>query len=174
MSEDLVRAAQRGSEGAFAALLEPLEKKLYCTALSMVKSTHDAEDVWQNTVFQAWWQIRKLRNPALFRLWITRILINEATAVLRKRARNPIPSEHLPEEAVGQPDIERFLVVQQQLEQLPEHQRQAVILRFWLDLPLDEIALAMDVPLSTAKTRLYQGMRVLGENMRKEGLGNEG
>lgn len=173
MSDDLVRAAQRGSGQALTDLLVPLEKKLYCTALSVLGSTHDAEDAWQNTVFKAWRQIRKLRNPQLFRLWITRILLNEATTILRKRARSPVPRDYLPETAAPRPDIEQFLVVQEQLQLIPEHQRQAVVLRFWLDLSLDEIALAMEVPLSTAKTRLYQGIQSLRENMRKEGLAND-
>lgn len=173
MSEELVRSAQRGSEDAFGILLAPLEKKLYCTALSIVGNPHDAEDAWQNTVFKAWRQIRKLQNPALFRLWVTRILLNEATTILRNRARNPVPRAYLPEAKGVQPDIEQLLVVQEQLQLIPEHQRQAVIMRFLLDLSLDEMALAMDVPLSTAKTRLYQGIKAMRENMRKEELANE-
>lgn len=173
MSEELVLAAQRGSEQAFTQLLTPLEKKLYCTAFSVVGNSHDAEDAWQETVIKAWKQIKKLKNPKLFRSWVTRILLNEAVTILRKRARNPVPHEQLPETIDQEPDIAQFLAVQAQLQLLPEHQRQAVVLRFWLDLSLDELALALDVPLSTAKTRLYQGMKALSRNMQKEGLANE-
>jgi RNA polymerase sigma-70 factor (ECF subfamily) len=172
MGDELVRAAQRGSEQALAELLQPLERKLYCMALGVVGNPHDAEDAWQNTVLKAWRQIRKLKNPALFRLWVTRILLNEANNILRQRARSPIPSAELPEGAAPQPVIEQFLGVQAHLQLIPEQQRQAVILRFWLDMPLDEIALTMDVPLSTAKTRLYQGIKSLRANMQTEGLGD--
>ena len=173
MSEELVRAAQRGSEEAFTELLAPLERKLYCTALSVVGNRHDAEDAWQNTVLKAWKEIGKLHNPKLFRLWVTKIILNEANTLLRKRARNPIPHEHMPETEAPQHDLEQFLVVQEHLKLIPEGQRQAVVLRFWLDLSLDEIALALDVPLSTAKTRLYQGMKTLSEKLRKEEAASE-
>jgi len=76
--------------------------------------------------------------------------------------------------AAPEHDVEQFLGVQKQLHQLPEHQRQAVVLRFWLDMPLDEIALTLDVPLSTAKTRLYQGIKAMGNKLREEeGAANE-
>jgi len=173
MSEELVIAAQRGNESAFAELMLPLEKKLYCTAMSVVGNRHDAEDAWQNTVLKAWQQIKRLQNPKLYKLWITRILLNEATTILRKRARTPVPQEHMPETAAPMQDMEQFMVVQQYLRLIPENQRQAVVLRYWLDLSLDEIALALDVPLSTAKTRLYQGMKTLSEKLRKEEAASE-
>lgn len=172
ISEQLVKAAQRGNENAFAELLKPMENKLYAMAFSTVGNRHDAEDAWQNAVLKAWQQIRSLRNPLFFRSWITRILLNEATAILRKRARNPIPSVDLPEETTHQPDVEQFLVVQKMLQLLPKEQRQALILRFWADMPLAEIALTLDVPLSTAKTRLYQGIKLLRARMEKEGMTN--
>jgi len=173
MSEELVIAAQHGNEAAFAELMLPLEKRLYCTAMSAVGNRHDAEDAWQNTVLKAWQQIKRLQNPKLFRLWVTRILLNEATTILRKRARNPIPHEHMPEIVAPTQDTEQFMVVQEYLRLIPESQRQAVVLRYWLDLSLDEIALALDIPLSTAKTRLYQGIRTLSEKLRKEEAASE-
>lgn len=173
MSEELIQAAQRGSESAFTELLAPLERKLYCTAFSIVGNSHDAEDAWQNTVLKAWQQLRKLKSPKMFNLWVTRILLNEATNILRKRSRTPVPYEYLPEMEAPAQDVEQFLAVQEQLQRIPEHQRQAVVLRFWLDLSLDEMALALDVPLSTAKTRLYQGIKAMGEKVRQEGIANE-
>ena len=173
MSEQLVKAAQGGSDEALVLLLEPLEKKLYCTALSMVGSCQDAEDVWQNTALKCWQQIRGLKNPGLFRIWITRILINEANTLLRKRARQPVLQKELPETNAPEQDVEKYLAVYQYLEDLPSAQREAVVLRFWMDLSLDEIALALDVPLSTAKTRLYQGIKSLGVALREEGVANE-
>lgn len=173
LTEELVKAAQRGDESALLELLAPLEKRLYCTALSALNNAHDAEEAWQNTVIKVWRQIRKLRNPALFRVWLTRILLNETTNLLRLRARMPLPYERLPEAVAPDSDFERFVAVREQLQLIPEPQRQAVILRFWLDLSLDEIALALEIPLGTAKTRLYQGIKSLRANMEKEELSDE-
>ena len=153
----LVRAAQRGDKEAFLGLVEPLEDRLFQTAIGMAGNRHDAEDIWQNTVLQAWRKIGTLRQP-VFKTWITRILLNEAKQVMRRRGYDPVVQEWLPEPVAYDGDVSTRLAVQQLLAQLSPEQRQAVILRFWLDLSLEDMAVMLDVPLSTAKTRLYQGL----------------
>ncbi len=162
---ELVHRARRGDKAAFLALINPLEKQLYQTGLGIVGRQHDAQDVWQNTVLKAWSGIRQLRRPEYFKTWLTRILLNEAKAVLRQRRVTPLPQEMLPEAGEPPAPVEDHLLVHSCLQQLPQDQREAILLRYWLDLPLDEIASVMRVPLSTAKTRLYQGMRVLKERL---------
>jgi RNA polymerase sigma-70 factor, ECF subfamily len=163
----LVQAVRKGDRDAFLDLIEPLEDKLYQTALGIVGNRHDAEDVWQNTVLQAWRNIGTLRQP-VFKTWITRILLNEAKQALRRRGNAPILQEWLPEEGAEDTDVPTRLAVHQCLAELAPEQRQAVILRFWLDLSLEEMAESMGVPLSTAKTRLYQGLANVKSRM-KEG-----
>lgn len=160
-------AAKRGDKEAFFSLIEPLETRLYQTALGIVGTRQDAEDVWQSTVLQAWRNIRQLREPH-FKTWVTRILINEAKQVLRKGALVPKPYEFIPEVASEDIDVPSKLMVHALLQDLPREQREVIILRFWLDLSLEEIAETVRVPLSTAKTRLYQGLANLKHRM-KEG-----
>lgn len=164
----LVKAAKRGDKEAFVGLLKPLEARLFQTALAIVGSRQDAEDVWQNTVLLAWSHINKLRQPRYFKTWITRILLNEAKSCLRRRTDTPMPNEELLEAGVFAADIENKLLVRSYLDMLPLEQREAILLRYWLDLPLKEIAKVMGVPLSTAKTRLYQGMRSLQSIMEED------
>lgn len=154
-----LNAAKRGDQEAFLALLEPIEIRLYQTALGIVGNPYDAEDVWQNTVLNAWRHIKGLREP-YFKTWITRILLNEAKNILRKRGRTPTPIPTIPEMAETK-DISQALAMQDYLNLLSDPQREVVLLRFWLDLPLGEIASLAGIPLSTAKTRLYQGLAVL-------------
>lgn len=164
---ELVQKAKRGDKAAFLALISPLEQKLFQTGLGIVGSQHDAQDAWQNTVLKAWSNIRQLHRPEYFRTWLTRILLNEAKAVLRQRKASPLPQEMLPELSAPAASVEDNLIVHSCLQRLPREQREAILLRYWLDLPLDEIASAMHVPLGTAKTRLYQGMRVLKEMIKE-------
>lgn len=164
----LARAAGNGDREAFLSLIEPLEDRLYQTALGIVGNRHDAEDVWQNTVLQAWRKIGTMRQP-VFKTWMTRILINEAKQVIRRRGYSPVVQEHLPEEVAEGTDVATRLAVRQCLAKLSADQRQALVLRFWLDLSLEEVASAMNVPLSTAKTRLYQGLANV-RGLMKEGV----
>ena len=165
----LLTAAKKGDQEAFLALVEPLERHLYQTALGILGNCHDAEDAWQNTVLNAWRHIRSLRGPH-FKTWITRILLNEAKAILRQRRRAPIRVPSLPEGTETQ-DRTDSLVLQDYLVSLPEQQREAILLRFWLDLSLEDIAALTGVPLSTAKTRLYQGVAKLKARMKEAEIG---
>ena len=167
MTATALAAAKRGDKEAFLRLMEPLEPRLFQTALGIVGVRQDAEDVWQNTVLQAWRNIQQLREP-YFKTWVTRILINEARQVLRKGARLPKPCESLPEIPVEAVDVSSKLMVHALLQKLPAEQREVIILRFWLDLSLEDIADSVQIPLSTAKTRLYQGLASLKHRM-KEG-----
>lgn len=154
----LLAAAKKGDRDAFLALIEPLENKLYQTALGIVGNKYDAEDIWQNTVLNAWRGITRLRQ-CYFKTWITRILLNEAKQLLRRKGYGPIPQAQLPDSGVNDADVSTRILVHSCLQQLTHEHRQAVMLRYWLDLTLEEIAGVMEVPLSTAKTRLYQGQQ---------------
>jgi len=165
----LITAAKKGDRDAFLGLIEPLEDKLYQTALGIVGNRHDAEDVWQNTALKAWKNISGLREP-VFRTWITRILLNEAKMLLRSKSYAPIPQEQLPETGVTDTDISTKLLVHNCLRHLTPEHRQAVMLRFWLDLTLEDIAGVMQVPLGTAKTRLYHGLENLKRRLKEAEL----
>lgn len=158
---ELVARARQGDAEAFLQLVKPHERQLYYIAVGMVTDAQEAEDVWQNTVLRAWQGIRKLRKPESFRQWLTRLLFNEAKRSLRKRKLAPTPLAVLPERLVPRAEVEEYLLIHACLQRLPEKQRQAVMLRYWLDMSLQEIGEALGVPLSTAKTRLYQGVASL-------------
>lgn len=90
-------------------------------------------------------------------------MLNEARTLLRARSRAPVASAvaELPGHNPGAAPDEDHVAVHAALRRLDRRQREAVVLRFWLDLSLAEIARVTRVPLSTAKTRLYRGMEAL-------------
>lgn len=174
MSDDvtLVKKAQAGCEDSFRTIVLQVERRLYHVGLSIVGSRHDADDLWQETIIRAWRYLPKLRHPERFRSWIAAILVSESKRVLSKRQTLPVSSDYLPEQIVTQvPD--RYLYIHECLEKLPQQQREAVVLRFWADLTLQEMASLLSIPLNTAKTRLYQGIAAL-ESMLGEGAENLG
>jgi RNA polymerase sigma factor (sigma-70 family) len=64
------------------------------------------------------------------------------------------------------------MVVLSYLQELPREQRETLLLRFWLDMPLQEVARVTGVPLSTAKSRLYRGLEALEPLLKREGFGH--
>lgn len=159
---DLLLTAKRGDQEAFAQAVQPLENKLFQTALGIVGNLQDAQDVWQNTVLKAWTNLPRLRQPQYFHTWLTRIMLNETKQLLRRRSHQPLLPGDLPDTSVEyEGELEQSLLIHVCLQQIPALQREAIILRYWLDLSLDEMARVLQAPLGTTKTRLYQGQRAL-------------
>ncbi len=190
-----VRAAQKGDREAFARLVEPIEARLYQLALGITGNRQDAEDAWQNALLRAWKSIDRVKEPEAFRAWIAKIVVNECRRTLRSRVskgwfRQVSTSNGEPEDihnlhgiAVDATletaqdmtqDIVHQMVVLSYLQSLPEEQREALVLRFWLDMPLQEVAQSTGVPLGTVKSRLYRGLEALRPLLAQEGFGHDG
>ncbi len=186
-----IKAAQQGDGEAFARLIEPFEARLYQLALGVTGNHQDAEDVWQNTLLRAWKSIRRVKRPEAFRTWISKIVVNECRRIMRqpkgKTWRLAVSMQdssedladtcgHSSQETVEGPgDIQNIvdqITVLSYLQELPRKQRETLLLRFWLDMPLQEVARATGVPLSTAKSRLYRGLKALEPLLKREGFGH--
>ncbi len=82
---DLVRQAQAGDEAAFARLVEPHIRKTFHVALRITRNREDAEDASQQTLLKAFANIKQFQGASQFSTWLTRIAMNEALMVMRKR-----------------------------------------------------------------------------------------
>ncbi|UCE58614.1 MAG: RNA polymerase sigma factor [Phycisphaerales bacterium] len=133
-------------------------------------SSEEAEDAAQEVFYRV---LRATEVPDNFRAWLYRIARNYCTSVLRKRARRrdqrDIPeASHVAQEATGY--LTR--VVKQELqsrvvhliEALPQTQRESIFLRYGEELSRSEIAYVLDIPESTVKSRLFQGLKKLREH----------
>jgi len=83
--EDIISAAQAGSSEAFAELYTLHSRRLYRTIIAITKNAEDAEDVLQETFFRAYLAIQTFEGRSTFFSWLTRIGINSALMILRKR-----------------------------------------------------------------------------------------
>jgi RNA polymerase sigma-70 factor, ECF subfamily len=81
----LVKQAQAGDKAAFARLVEPHMRKTYYAALKITRNHQDAEDASQQAFLKALANIGQFRGASQFSTWLTRIAINEALVVMRKR-----------------------------------------------------------------------------------------
>jgi RNA polymerase sigma-70 factor, ECF subfamily len=82
---NLVKRAQDGDQAAFAKLVQPHMRKAYHTALKITRNREDAEDAAQQTFLKAFANIGQFQGSAQFSTWLTRIAMNEALMLVRKR-----------------------------------------------------------------------------------------
>ena len=173
--EELVTRSIGGDPESFNQLVLRWERPIYALAYRVIGREEDARDVCQETFLRAFRALNGFRGQAKFSSWLYRIALNLCRDWVRRERRTPLvqASEELDalEMATVQepaPSIEDLVarreltrVVERAMARLPEEQRTAIILKEYHELTFQEIADLVGCPLSTVKTRLYQGLAVL-------------
>ncbi len=156
--------ASESNDEAFAALTRRHLDSAYRLAWAILNDTGDADDATQDAFALAWRNRRSLRDPARFDAWFGRILVNVCRQRLRQRSRQL--TKWLDIEAgpaisdAGQPTSDRDAISRAMVRLDADH-RIVVILRYWADLTVEEIAARLDVPAGTVKSRLHYALRSL-------------
>ncbi len=132
-------------------------EKYYRLALSYSRNEADACDIVQEAAYKAILKCESLKNIEYADTWIYRIVINEAYTFLKKR-RAEENLDEIEEKNISAEDAYENLDLKQALERLDEKDRTIVVLRFFEDRRLDEIAEILDMNLNTVKSRLYRVM----------------
>lgn len=146
---------------AFAALYSQMAPRLYRTALGILGNPHDAADALQEAGIKAYRYFDSLLDPSAGPAWLSRILVNACYDVGRARSK-AVPSglevvEAPAEHGSGGGDTEML----DALQCLSPEQRTTVVLRFFQDLSIPQIAQVMAVPEGTVKSRLHASMAKL-------------
>ena len=138
----------------------------YRLAYSYVKNIDDALDVVQESIYKAFSSIDSLKNFDYIKTWFYRIIVNVSLDLLRKRKREiATDEEFLLNDDIGTVDNYPNIDLEKALEALPENYRSIIVLRFFEDLKLEEIAEILDENINTVKTRLYKGLEKLRISM---------
>ncbi len=171
--EDLVRRYLEGDRDAFGVLVERHERRVYNLALRMTGREEDARDATQDAFLSALRKLRSFRGEAAFTTWLHRVTVNACYDILRKRQRAPLLSERpddrppLPEPPA--PDhaeaTELSIDVQRALLAVSEDFRVVLILHDVQDLPYEDIAAILGVPVGTVKSRLHRGRVALAREL---------
>jgi len=128
----------------------------------------EAEDAMQESLTRAWRAWPRLRDRERVGPWLDRIVANVCKTRLRKRrgvrsiAFDDALEVHAPDPFVAA--LARD-TVGRALDKLSPEQRVVVVLRYWRDMPLDQIATRLEVPLGTVKSRLFYALRLLGREI---------
>ena len=175
---ELVRAVARGDESAFARVYDRYSPILLGLLLRILRSRAEAEDVLQEVFLQVWQQARSFdasRGRAF--TWLVTLARSRAIDRLRavdsreratQRSAEDVPPER-PSDAWADEEAiraERAEVVRDALGELPEEQRQVLVLAYLEGMSQSEIAAAKNQPLGTVKTRTRAGLKKLSEALR--------
>jgi RNA polymerase sigma-70 factor, ECF subfamily len=180
--EELVARSIRGDADSFNELILRWERPIYALAYRTIGREEDARDVCQETFLRAFRALPAFRGQAKFSSWLYRIALNLCRDWARRQRRTPVvqapegvdivelaaaaePSESI-EDLVARKDLARR--VEQAMTRLPEEQRTAIVLKEYHGLTFQEIADVVGCPLSTVKTRLYQGLSVLRRELARQ------
>jgi RNA polymerase sigma-70 factor (ECF subfamily) len=166
MDTELVIRAQQGDCEAFAELAVAVGDRLHAVAHRMLRDAGLAEDASQQTLLKAWQELPRLREPERFEAWTYRLLVNVCHAEWRRRKRSlaALPDLDSVREPIS-PDDMAIVIERDQLERgysrLSMDHRAVVVLHYYLDMPVAEIAETLGVGEGTVKSRLYHAMRGL-------------
>ncbi|MBE3072494.1 MAG: sigma-70 family RNA polymerase sigma factor [Acidobacteria bacterium] len=182
--EELVARCLEGDTACFNQLIVRWERPIYALAYRLIGHDEDARDVCQDTFLRAFRALPGFKGQAKFSSWLYRIAVNLCRDWVRRKRRTPIvPAPdgveltELRGIAQESEPIEDVLSRQQlgrdvarAMRMLTADQRAAVILKEYHDLTFQEIADLLGCPLSTVKTRLYQGLSVLRRELERTGV----
>jgi RNA polymerase sigma-70 factor (ECF subfamily) len=161
----LVLRAQQGDRAALDGLLESVQRPLFgYIARLLARSGVAAEDVLQETLLRIVRNLEWLKEARYFRTWAFRIASREAFRALG-RSRNAPPLEELDEQLPAPPPLSRDEVrgLGDAVARLSAASQAVVVLHYYEELPLDEIADVLEIPLGTVKSRLAYGLKQLRE-----------
>jgi RNA polymerase sigma-70 factor (ECF subfamily) len=181
--EELVARSRGGDADSFNQLILRWERPIYALAYRVIGREEDARDVCQETFLRAFRALPGFKGEAKFSSWVYRIALNLCRDWMRKQRRAPtvqmpegvdpveMASERGPVESIETLVERRELsgVVEEAMALLPDEQRMAIILKEYHGMTFQEIADLQGCPLSTVKTRLYQGLSVLRRHLEKNG-----
>ena len=165
MDRELVIQAQNGDEEALASLAVAAADRLHAVAHRILRDIDLAEDATQQALLNVWRDLPQLRDPARFDAWSYRLLVRACYAEAR-RTRHWAPNLRvLPADQPVTVDGSDLVVDRDQLERgfrrLSIEHRAVVVLHHYLDMPLDEVAETLGVPVGTVRSRLHHAMRGL-------------
>ena len=183
--EELVARSVAGDSDSFNQLIIRWERPIYALAYRQIGREDDARDVCQEAFLRAFRALPGFKGQAKFSSWLYRITLNLCRDWMRRQRRSPFvqvpegvdvsdlaavqasPSESI-EDVIGRKDLSRH--VARAMQTLPHYQRSAILLKEYHDLTFQEIAELQVCPLSTVKTRLYQGLTVLRRELERSGV----
>ena len=182
---DLVGLAKDGHEGAFRAIMQRHNRRLYRVARGILRDESEAEDAVQEGYVRAFTHLAEFRGEAKLSTWLTRIVVNEALGRLRRQRPTvelavldlahgregaeiiPFPFANAaaedPERSAARREIRHLL--ERAVDDLPEPYRVVFVMRAIEEMSIEETASYLNMRAETVKTRLHRARRLLRDTL---------
>ena len=149
------------------------QEMFYRLAYSYVRNKDEALDIVQNAICVALEKCNTIKNPSAIRTWFYRVIVNEALQHLRRNKKEisydpQVMGEELLNEGYEDKLSEEGKEIYHKVMALPPKIKTIIVLRFYEELSLKEIADITQENLNTVKTRLYRGLSELGKTLKEE------
>jgi RNA polymerase sigma-70 factor, ECF subfamily len=165
---DLIEAARAGDGSAFAELVRPHYHPAFRLAFGLLHDADEAEDAVQEAAFKAWRRLGNLREGSSLRPWFLAIVANQCRAVSKSRWWSVLKGD--PPEAQGRSvDIAAAMDLRRALRRLGHDERLIVVLRYYLDMPFEEIATTLGISTKAARNRVDRAVRRLRPIVQNQG-----
>ncbi|HEU65551.1 MAG TPA: sigma-70 family RNA polymerase sigma factor [Chloroflexi bacterium] len=171
----LIRRCQAGDKEAFSTLVERYRSVLFGTAYLMVQDRGLAEDAVQEALIKIWKNLPAFQLKSSLKTWLVRIVVNEVKQHFRKKQVPTVPLEQAFEVADDFDKAETAMIRNEErhnlkriLRMLPQEQREAVVLRYFSELTVPEIAVVTGQREGTIKSRLSRALSHLLEILRSD------
>jgi RNA polymerase sigma factor (sigma-70 family) len=176
--QTLIVRAQRGDLQAYDALVRAYEQPAFRAAYFITRDEGDAAEVAQEAFLRAHRALASFKSEQPFRPWLLKIVTNLALNRVQAAQRRMRMNERYAAETMttqDQPTPERALAEREQSErlaqavhQLAPHEQALIALRYFLELPEQEVAAALNVPKGTIKSRLHRTLAKLRDIIRRD------
>lgn len=149
-------------EKEITTLILENKESFYRVAYSYVRNQQDALDIVQDAIYKALTRINTLEKQVSLKSWLYKIIVNNSLDYLRKHKRLSVVDDTVME-ALGNSTEDRYqnLDLQEAMDQLPDKYKTIIILRYFEDMKIEEVAQVMDENVNTIKTRLYRALKIL-------------
>lgn len=163
----LVKKARQGDKEALMQLVLAAKDDYYRLAYTYVKNEHDAMDAIENMIVILYEKIEMLQKPESFYSWSKTILVNECRSLLRKRNKVVFLDEKESASIIDNTTMlaTEELTFNELLISLSPVQREAVQMKYLLDYDYETIAELTNVPVSTAKSRVFHALKILRKTL---------
>lgn len=169
---DLVEAAQAGDSEAYAALMQRFQQMAYATAYSYLHDHHQAQDIVQEAMIEAFVHLPQLQERVAFPGWFRQIVFRQCTRKLRQPMMPCVSLEAVSDSLFAESDpvdmlvqAERQAWVRAAVAALPQHERLLAVLFYGQRYSYNELSALLNLPLTTVKKRLYSARQRLKERL---------
>jgi RNA polymerase sigma-70 factor (ECF subfamily) len=165
---DLIRSAREGDRVAFADLLRPEYRTAHRLAYGLLQDVNEAEDAVQEAAFKAWTRIGNLREGSSLRPWFLGIVANQCRTVKRSRWWSVTKGEP-PDGEAPATDLAASIDLRRALRRIGYDERLVLVLRYYLDIPFEDIATTLGISPKAARTRVERAIHRLKPIVQMEG-----